>query len=127
MIHHDSYTGSRWRYASRYRPFGYGTCPPGWIIGSDSGQTKDWRFGTRDWPHRLDDGVAAHFDLVLVETILTPLDALREIARCAPAERPADQEHDSLEDAEAHGARVQHWELARIARSALRAAGQKVD
>lgn len=123
MIHHDEYKGSRWRYASRYRPFGYGTCPPGWIVGSDSGQTKEWRYGTRDWPHRLDSVVADHLDLVLVEMILTPLDALREIADGAPTEEPVEGILDDNCDA---AAMREHWRLAKIARSAMRAAGIEV-
>ncbi|MEI7609993.1 MAG: hypothetical protein WCJ64_21635 [Rhodospirillaceae bacterium] len=45
--------------------------------------------------------------------------ALREIARLGPTSEPGDQEHDGLEEAEAHGLRLGHWEAAVIARRAL--------
>ncbi|MEI7610883.1 MAG: hypothetical protein WCJ64_26160 [Rhodospirillaceae bacterium] len=45
--------------------------------------------------------------------------ALREIARLGPTSEPGDQEHDGLEEAEAHGLRLGQWEAAVIARRAL--------
>ncbi|MEI7610881.1 MAG: hypothetical protein WCJ64_26150, partial [Rhodospirillaceae bacterium] len=46
-------------------------------------------------------------------------EALGQIARLAPAGQPEDQEHESLEEAEAHGLRLGLWEAASIARQAL--------
>ena len=45
--------------------------------------------------------------------------ALRAIARLGPSEDPGDREHDSLEDAEAHGVELGLFQAADIARRAL--------
>ena len=66
----DEYTGPRWTYASKYRPFGYGTCPKGFILGS-SREHQTFRHGTRDWPSRLGDEDVQAFELVLVDSCIT--------------------------------------------------------
>jgi hypothetical protein len=58
----DEYDGPRWTYGLTYRPLGLATVPKGFLIGSGR-EHPDFRFGTIDYPFRLDDFTANQMEL----------------------------------------------------------------
>lgn len=58
----DTYTGPRWTYGLHYRPAGYGSVPPGRIIGADRAHPR-YRHGTIAYPRELTEREVAAFEL----------------------------------------------------------------
>ena len=68
-LYDDEYTGPRYTYGFRLRPFGYAHQPRGFIHGSNKPHPL-YRWGTLDYPAKLDEKDAYQFDLVLLEEVL---------------------------------------------------------
>lgn len=64
-IFDDEYAGPRYRYGMTYRPPGLSGIPGGFIVGSEMPHPS-FRFGTIDYPFRLDDRVVAQMELTEV-------------------------------------------------------------
>jgi hypothetical protein len=63
-VFHEDHTGDRIRYGFRSRPPGYGTCPEGFIIGSQ-GNLDIYPYGTIDYPRMLAWEEVNRYSLVL--------------------------------------------------------------
>lgn len=64
----EDYTGPRWRYGLQYRPFGFGTVPDGYIIGTldEDDNARPHRFGTMEYPFPLTEKQLYRYELVLI-------------------------------------------------------------
>lgn len=66
LIFDDEYIGQRFTYGVTLRPVARFNIPDGWIIDSQKQHPDFKRFGTIDYPERLPEDVANHYDLVLI-------------------------------------------------------------
>ena len=63
----DTYTGIRYTYGSKYRPFtSLMVWHPDWIIGSNRSHSSFPNFGTFDSSTKIDDDKVNQWELVLV-------------------------------------------------------------
>lgn len=63
MYYDDRYNGARYRYGVTLRPIAYANIPDGSIIWSEREHPK-YAFGTIDYPEKLPEEKADHFDMV---------------------------------------------------------------
>jgi len=81
MTFSDEYEGPRWTYGLQYRPFGIGTLPEGFLIGSLKEDGTPFPYGTIQYPFELSEKQVSSFQLSFVKAeglITTPVDRPHE-------------------------------------------------
>lgn len=71
QIYSQTYTGSRYRYALLASPVKPGRVPCGYIINSDKPH-PNYKFGTVEYPIKLDDTCLSMFEMHYIDSLLAP-------------------------------------------------------